>query len=123
MATEYRDYLSRREAVRQSGGAQIIDRNTTRHGKKSAGGSVIKYVSLKRAVNIILHSPDGRLVKTHRSDGVHEFHVTPNGGRVTKQDAATIIGRPDVVPLNDGLFAGFSQSWGRRDVEARGRTA
>jgi hypothetical protein len=106
MATEYQDYLSRREAVRQSGGAQIIDRNTTR-------GAVTKYVSLRRAVNIILHSPDGRLVKTHRSDGVHEFHVTPNGGRVTKQDAATIIGRPDVVPLNDGLFTGFSQSWGR----------
>jgi hypothetical protein len=83
----------------------------------------MKYVPLKRAVDIVLNEPDFRLELTHRSDGVHEFHVTPNGGRVTKQDATTLIRRADVVPLNDGLFTGFSQSWGRRDVEARGRAA
>lgn len=63
---------------------------------------------LKAAVDM-LRLPDRRMMLMHTNDGDH-YYVVP-GGRVDRNDAQKIIGRPDCHMLDDGLFPGNPQSW------------
>jgi hypothetical protein len=71
----------------------------------------IGYVSQARAIDILLHR-DGRLVEMHSGCG-REWFILPGGGRVKPTDAFKIVGRPDIIGNEDGLFPGVSQTWRR----------
>jgi len=64
-----------------------------------------------RAVNI-LKQPHARLIVSYTRSSVfgRSFHLEP-GGRVNEKTAAAILRRPDVTPVDDGLFPGRPQSW------------
>jgi MOSC domain-containing protein YiiM len=63
---------------------------------------------LNKALDL-LHRKDSRIMLMHTKDGP-EFYVVP-GGRVRADDAQKILARPDIVPFDDGLFPGNSQTW------------
>jgi hypothetical protein len=44
------------------------------------------------------------------SPAAQEYFVVP-GGKISRQNAQAILGRPDVFPFDDGLFPGHPQSW------------
>jgi hypothetical protein len=60
----------------------------------------------------LLSQPRARLVVsyTHETAAGRSYHLEP-GGRIGDRTAAAILRRPDVHPVNDGLFPGHPQSW------------
>ena len=71
-------------------------------------------LGFKEALNHLLHVPGSSLKKMYVSGGHHEYFAVPNGGMVAEKDALAIIGHPEIVVFEDGLFAGIPQSWRRR---------
>jgi hypothetical protein len=61
-----------------------------------------------KALNL-LHHRGSRLIKMHTHDGP-EFFVVP-GGRVHDGAVPKLLQQPDMVPFDDGLFPGNSQTW------------
>jgi hypothetical protein len=68
-----------------------------------------KEMSMNRAVDLLLHRNDTRMMVMHSSDGDH-FYIVP-GGRVDRTAAQKILKRPDIIEFDDGLFPGNPQSW------------
>ena len=73
-----------------------------------------RVLSLKEALNHLLHVPDSRLKKMCVSGGRREYFAVPNGGMVAEKDALAIISRPEIGIFEDGLFPGNPQSWSVR---------
>ena len=71
-------------------------------------------LSLKEALNHLLHVPGSSLKKMYVSGGHHEYFAVPNGGMVAEKDVLAIIARPEIDVFEDGLFPGNPQSWRRR---------
>jgi len=72
------------------------------------------YLSTERAIDIVLHR-NGRVMRTHTAAGA-EWFVIPAGARIKPYDAQQIIRRIDVVPSEDGLFVGHTQTWRARSA-------
>ena len=83
-------------------------------GQRYAATMKNRALSLKEALNRLLHIPDSSLKKMYVSGGRREYFVVPNGGMVAEQDALAIIARPEIGVFEDGLFPGNPQSWRRR---------
>jgi hypothetical protein len=77
------------------------------------------YLSADRAIDVLLHQ-DGRLMLMKTAAG-QEWFVLPRGGRVRPDDIRKIIHRPDIVASEDGLFAGHTQTYRRREPATDGR--
>lgn len=65
-------------------------------------------LSLNKAI-AAFSIPGARMMIMHCMDGDH-YYVVP-GGRVSNDDAATLMERTNVEVFDDGLFPGHSQSW------------
>ena len=70
--------------------------------------------SFERALNYILHVPGSRLTIMYVSGKGRKYFALPKFGIVAEKDALAIIGHPEIVVFEDGLFAGIPQSWRRR---------
>jgi hypothetical protein len=66
-----------------------------------------QYLSYPDAINL-MEQPDTPLTVTRATDG-DEYSLA--GRRVTKDTAKKIRAHPDVVPFDEGLFPGNTQSW------------
>ena len=66
-------------------------------------------LTLNKALNLLLHRKDARMMLMHTTDGDH-FYIVP-GGRVDRTAAQKILKRPDIMEFDDGLFPGNPQSW------------
>jgi hypothetical protein len=69
--------------------------------------------SFERALNYILHVPDSRLTIMYAGGG-RKYFALPKFGLVAEKDALAIIGHPEIVVFEDGLFPGIPLSWRRR---------
>ena len=67
-----------------------------------------KCLSLRKAIDL-LRLPGNRMMKMHTQNGVAYF-VLPYG-RLSDDDANTILARQDLIAFEDGLFPGNSQGW------------
>lgn len=66
-------------------------------------------LTLKKALDLLLHRKDARMMIMHAADGDH-FYIVP-GGRVDPAAAQKILKRSDIMEFDDGLFPGNPQSW------------
>lgn len=66
-------------------------------------------LSMKKALDLLLHKSGTRMMVMHSNDGDH-FYIVP-GGRVDRAAAQKILKRPDIMEFDDGLFPGNPQSW------------
>ncbi len=66
-------------------------------------------LSMNKALDLLLHRKDTRMMVMHSSDGDH-FYIVP-GGRVDRTAAQKILKRADIMEFDDGLFPGNPQSW------------
>jgi hypothetical protein len=66
-------------------------------------------LTLNKALDLLLHRKDARMMLMHSTDGDH-FYIVP-GGRVDRTAAQKILKRPDIMEFDDGLFPGNPQSW------------
>lgn len=66
-------------------------------------------LTLNKALDLLLHRKDARMMLMHSTDGDH-FYIVP-GGRVDRLAAQKILKRPDIMEFDDGLFPGNPQSW------------
>jgi hypothetical protein len=71
-------------------------------------------LSFEQAFNYILHVPGSSLTKMYVSGKGRKYFALPKGGMVAEKDALAIIGHPEIVVFEDGLFPGIPQSWRRR---------
>ena len=83
-------------------------------GLRHAATMKNRALSLKEALNHLLHLPGSSLKKMYISGGRREYFAVPNGGMVAEKDALAIITRPEIGVFEDGLFPGNPQSWRRR---------
>jgi hypothetical protein len=83
-------------------------------GHRYAATMKNRALSLKEALNHLLHVPGSSLKKMYVSGGRREYFVMPNGDMVGEKDALAIIARPEIDVFEDGLFPGNPQSWRRR---------
>jgi hypothetical protein len=66
-------------------------------------------LTFNKAVDLLLHRSDTRMMIMHSADGDH-FYIVP-GGLVDPSTAQKILKQPDIIELDDGLFPGNPQSW------------
>ena len=83
-------------------------------GQRYAATMKNRALSLKEALNHLLHVPGSGLKKIYVSGGRREYFAVPNGGMVAEKDVLAIIARPEIDVFEDGLFPGNPQSWRRR---------
>ena len=69
-----------------------------------------KYLTFEMAIAKLRTGSSIVVMHDHKSATGKSFFVVP-GGYVDVRVAEKIIKRPDVIPADDGLFPGCTQSW------------
>lgn len=72
-------------------------------------------IRLTTALHLMV-TKQAQIVLTQTDKGP-EYFIVP-GGRLRAYDARKIIGRDDVIPLQEGLFPGHAQVWGFQPIGA-----
>lgn len=92
--------------------AGYADISAERYGESRV--TVPKTISLRRAMDLLRIHGNWMMMENNRDGASYWVMTRPahaRGGRLSKEDAYTILKQPNLIAFEDGLFPGNSQCW------------